>query len=83
MSRSEDYLDNLLTSVTDKLNEFDDDFEQNRESLKESYQTQNDLLQKRRAHWMKFGKRIFCGNLRMKSIKVIQTMIFYRNSKES
>ncbi len=43
MSRSEDYLDNLLTSVTDKLNEFDDDFEQNRESLKESYQTQNDL----------------------------------------
>lgn len=46
MSRSEDYLDNLLTSVTDKLNEFDDDFEQNRESLKESYQTQNDLPSK-------------------------------------
>lgn len=43
MSRNEDYLDNLLTSVTDKLNEFDDDFEQNRESFKESYQTQNDL----------------------------------------
>lgn len=46
MSRNEDYLDNLLTSVTDKLNEFDDDFEQNRESLKESYQTQNDLPSK-------------------------------------
>ena len=46
MSRSEDYLDNLLTSVTDKLNEFDDDFEQNREALKESYQTQNDLPSK-------------------------------------
>lgn len=46
MSRSEDYLDNLLTSVTDKLNEFDDDFEQNRESFKESYQTQNDLPSK-------------------------------------
>lgn len=43
MSRSEDYLDNLLTSVTDKLNEFDDDFEQNRESFTQSYQTQNDL----------------------------------------
>lgn len=43
MSRNEDYLDNLLTSVTDKLSEFDDDFEQNRESFKESYQTQNDL----------------------------------------
>ena len=60
MSRSEDYLDNLLTSVTDRLNEFDDDFEQNRESFKESYQTQND----RRVHWMRFGKKIFCGNLR-------------------
>lgn len=46
MSRSEDYLDNLLTSVTDRLNEFDDDFEQNRESFKESYQTQNDLPSK-------------------------------------
>lgn len=46
MSRSEDYLDNLLTSVTDTLNEFDNDFEQNRESLKESYQTQNDLPSK-------------------------------------
>lgn len=46
MSRSEDYLDNLLTSVTDKLSEFDDDFEQNRESLKESYQTQNNLPSK-------------------------------------
>lgn len=46
MSRNEDYLDNLLTSVTDKLNEFDDDFEQNRESLKESYQTQNNLPSK-------------------------------------
>ena len=46
MSRSEDYLDNLLTSVTDKLSEFDDDFEQNRESLKNSYQTQNDLPSK-------------------------------------
>ena len=43
MSRNEDYLDNLLTSVTDKLNEFDDDFEQNKESFRESYQTQNDL----------------------------------------
>ncbi|MCI9123441.1 MAG: hypothetical protein HFH35_05060 [Eubacterium sp.] len=43
MSRNEDYLDNLLTSVTDRLSEFDDDFEQNRESLKQSYQTQNDL----------------------------------------
>lgn len=46
MSRSEDYLDNLLTSVTDKLDEFDDEFEQNRESLRESYQTQNDLPSK-------------------------------------
>jgi len=46
MSRNEDYLDNLLTSVTDTLNEFDNDFEQNRESLKESYQTQNDLPSK-------------------------------------
>lgn len=46
MSRSEDYLDNLLTSVTDQLSEFDEDFEQNRESLKESYQTQNDLPSK-------------------------------------
>ncbi len=43
MSRNEDYLDNLLTSVTDTLNQFDDDFEQNRESLKQSYRTQNDL----------------------------------------
>ena len=43
MSRNEDYLDNLLTSVTDTLNQFDDDFEQNRESLKQSYQTQNNL----------------------------------------
>lgn len=43
MSRNEDYLDNLLTSVTDRLSEFDDAFEQNRESLKQSYQTQNDL----------------------------------------
>ena len=43
MSRNEDYLDNLLTSVTDKLSEFDDDFEQNRESFTQSYQTQNDL----------------------------------------
>ncbi len=43
MNRNEDYLDNLLTSVTDKLNEFDDDFEQSRESLKKSYQTQSDL----------------------------------------
>lgn len=43
MSRNEDYLDNLLTSVTDKLNEFDDDFEQNRESLQQSYQTQDAL----------------------------------------
>lgn len=46
MSRSEDYLDHLLTSVTDKLDEFDDEFEQNRESLRESYQTQNDLPSK-------------------------------------
>lgn len=43
MSRNEDYLDNLLTSVTDTLSQFDDDFEQNRESLKQSYQTQNNL----------------------------------------
>ncbi len=43
MSRSEDYLDNLLTSVTDTFNEFDNDFEQNREAFRESYQTQNDL----------------------------------------
>lgn len=43
MSRNEDYLDNLLTSVTDTLNQFDDDFEQSRESLKQSYRTQNDL----------------------------------------
>ncbi len=46
MSRSEDYLDNLLTSVTDQLSEFDEDFEQNREALRESYQTQNDLPKK-------------------------------------
>ena len=43
MSRNEDYLDNLLNSVTTKLNEFDDDFQQNRESLRESYRTQNSL----------------------------------------
>ena len=44
MSRNEDYLDNLLTSVTDTLSGFDDDFEQNnRESLKQSYQTQQNL----------------------------------------
>ena len=46
MSRNEDYLDNLLNSVTTKLNEFDDDFEQNRESLRESYRTQNSLPSK-------------------------------------
>lgn len=46
MSRSEDYLDNLLTSVTDRLSEYDEDFEQNRESLRDSYQTQNDLPSK-------------------------------------
>ena len=45
MNRNEDYLDNLLTSVTNKLDQFDDDFEQSRESLRESYRTQNDLPQ--------------------------------------
>ncbi len=80
MSRSEDYLDNLLTSVTDRLSEYDEDFEQNRESLRDSYQTQNDLPSKPRVPWMKSGKKIFCVNLKMSCIKAVPKTASCANS---
>ena len=81
MSRSEDYLDNLLTSVTDKLDEFDDEIEQNRESKENPTRHRTIFRQKRRVRWMKSVRKTFCVNLRMKLTKEELTMIFCQNLK--
>lgn len=43
MHTNEDYLDSLLNNVTEKLNEFDEDFEQKKQMSTDSYMTKKNL----------------------------------------